>query len=129
MAKTTIVAALLAVLAISFCGCAVKEEYGVQVLRKNFYPLSSGLEVCEIWIEAPEEASVIEGDTAQDVVYLGYSAGKMALPERLPVTDLMANGVCETGGYAKVAVYHLVYDEKEVGYYKRRFAREANTEK
>lgn len=123
----TAITALLAALVISFCGCAIKEEYGAKILRTSFYPLSSGLEVAEVWVEAPDETCVIKGDTAQDVVYLEHAAGKMALPERLPVTDLMANGVCETGGYAKVAVYHLVLDEKEISYYKRRFAREANT--
>lgn len=114
-----VLSALLVFVLLAGCG----ERPGVKISHKEFLPGPGGYAVAEIWVEAPDpEGNYLEGDASQDVVFLAHAYGKTALPDRI-----MDTGVSPTlltmDGYATVSVYHLVCAGREIGYYKRRFAR------
>lgn len=128
MKNTVMAIFVLAGLALS--GCAVKDNNPIS--RTEFILQPSGKVCAEVWVTAPSpEGCKIEGDTAQDVVSLIHPKGRMALPERIDydggLTGLAKDSV-DRSGYVPISVYHLIRkaDDLEIGYYKRKFARQGN---
>lgn len=128
MAKRMIVLVFAAAVLV-LAGCAVEDKYGPEIIRKEFHPdIVTGRYVAEIWVKSPDEKATLLGNTAQDVVSIEHGTGQMALPDQIK-GDLptQAAAGASTFGFIPISVYHLVRDDKEVGYYKRRFSRAGNT--
>ena len=127
MSKCLLLVALAVMVVLS--GCASKD---CVFDRVEFVPQEDGTICAEVWVEAPDlEGGRIVGDTKQDVVSLIHSRGKMALPDRVAYTgdrEQISETALDQSGYVPVAVYHLIAmdDDREIDYYKRKFARKGN---
>ena len=132
-----IVLAIVAVLAIG--RWTAQPEAPEPFERVKFIPQANGSVWAEAWIEVPGSDYRLEVDHDQNVVALIGPHERMALPDRVkygllgqqvtasPITPVIKEPVPspDSAGYVQVSLYHLVLQgtEKEIGYYKRKFAR------